>query len=82
MRKAMATGAAITLILMGIGYGQLKFLVAMDAQAVIMQKKGICDSNHYVYGVYPKFNKESGKIDRISYKATCEEWASNFKKGK
>jgi hypothetical protein len=80
MRNGIATGAAITLILMGIGFGQLKFLVAMDAQAVRLQKAGKCDTRHYVYGVYPKFDRESGKILRIDYKATCEEWAANFKK--
>jgi len=77
-RKAMATGAIITLILMGIGAGQLSFLVGMDVQTVKLQKQDKCDSVHYVYGAYPKFNKETGKIERIEYKTSCKEWAERF----
>ena len=77
-RKGFATGAIITLVLMGIGAGQLSFLVGMDAQTVKLQNAGQCDSRHYVYGVYPKFNKESGKIERIEYKSTCADWAKRF----
>ena len=80
MRKAMATGAVITLILMGIGFGQLKFLVGMDAQTVLLQKKNKCDDKHYVYGVFPKFNKETGEIERIKFSSTCADWAANFHK--
>ena len=74
----MATGAIVTLVLMGIGAGQLSFLVGMDAQTVKLQKAGKCDSVHYVYGVYPKWNKETGSIDRIEYKTPCNEWAKRF----
>jgi hypothetical protein len=80
LRKGMATGAVITLILMGIGAGQLSFLVSMDAQTVRLQKQNKCDAIHYVYGVYPKFNKETGKIERIVYKTPCNEWEKRFNK--
>jgi hypothetical protein len=80
MRRAVATGAVITLILMGIGWWQLEFLAGMDVQTIRLQKKNKCDDKHYVYGVYPKFNKETGAIERIKFSSTCADWAANFHK--
>jgi hypothetical protein len=79
MRKAIVGGELLVLLIIGIGVGQLGFLVGMDAQTVKLQKKGRCDSRHYVHGVYPKFNKQTGKIERIAYKTPCDEWAKRFK---
>jgi hypothetical protein len=78
MRKAAVFGEVLVLVFMGIGFGQLGFLAGMDAQATKLINQGRCNSYNYVYGVYPKFNRETGKIERITYKAPCDKWAEKF----